>query len=139
MGNYDLPNTAALLIALGTKNVDGMKAYASTLKLTLITTEACQSNLTAFIKQNGNYNGARSAEQVASDAYQATLPPVYDWVLGVSNMLATRFGTRWNTQWAQAGFINHTTGIPRRSRIGWRSPWRLRISSQITRNTKCRT
>lgn len=24
----------------------------------------------------------------------------------------SRFGTRWNTQWAQAGFINHTTAIP---------------------------
>lgn len=33
-------------------------------------------------------------------------------MLGVSNTLATKFGTRWNTEWAQAGFINHTTAIP---------------------------
>ena len=31
---------------------------------------------------------------------------------GVSNTLATHWGTRWNTQWAQAGFINNTTAIP---------------------------
>lgn len=27
-------------------------------------------------------------------------------------MLASRFGTRWNTSWAQAGFIDATTAIP---------------------------
>jgi hypothetical protein len=33
---------------------------------------------------------------------------------GVSNTLATRFGTRWSTEWAQAGFIDRSTGIPAR-------------------------
>src|SRR5438270_3937826 len=112
MGNYDLPTLALLLIALGTKNVAGMIAYAQLLGIKLITTAQCEANLAAFVEQNKLYNAARSAEQTASDAYQATLDPIYDWVLGVSNTLATIFGTRWNTQWAQAGFINHTTAIP---------------------------
>ena len=37
---------------------------------------------------------------------------LYEWLLGVSNVLATRFGTRWTTAWAQAGFVNHSTRIP---------------------------
>ena len=30
----------------------------------------------------------------------------------MSNTLASRFGTRWSTAWAQAGFVNHSTGVP---------------------------
>lgn len=112
MGNYQLPKTSAGLINLGTDNVSGMQAYATTLGIKLITTAQCQANLTAFVQQDGLYNAARSADQAASDAYQATLGPIYEWVLGVSNTLATKFGTRWNTEWAQAGFTNHTTAIP---------------------------
>ncbi len=32
----------------------------------------------------------------------------------MSNLLATLCGTRWSTAWAQAGFINRSTGIPTR-------------------------
>lgn len=110
--NYDLPTIATLLIALATKNVAGMKAYAVALAIKLITLAECEANLAAFVLQNGLYNAARSTEQNASDAYQATLPPIYDWLLGVSNSLATRLGTRWSTLWAQAGFINHSTAVP---------------------------
>ena len=71
-----------------------------------------QANLTAFSTQDGAFNAARSARQTASDGYGTALAAVYDWLMGVSNTLATHWGTRWNTQWAQAGFINNTTAIP---------------------------
>ena len=92
--------------------VVGMTQFSTVLKLTLITTAQMQTNLTAFANQDAAFNAARSAQQTASDAYQPALAAVYDWLLGVSNTLATRFGTRWSREWAQAGFINNTTAIP---------------------------
>lgn len=107
-----IPNTSAGLIKLGQFNVSGMQAYATTLDIKLITTAQCEANLADFIAKDGTYNAARAAQQTASDSHQAALAPIYPWVLGVSNTLATRFGTRWNTEWAQAGFTNYTTAIP---------------------------
>jgi hypothetical protein len=92
--------------------VQGMTEYSAPLGLSLISTAQMQTNLSAFITQDGAFNAARSARQTASDAWTAAQGNIYDWLLGVSNMLATHFGTRWNTQWAQAGFINNTTAIP---------------------------
>lgn len=112
MGNYNLPTNSGQLIGLGNKMVVGMTQFSTVLKLTLITTAQMQTNLTAFASQDAAFNTARSAQQTASDAYQPTLAAVYDWLLGVSNTLATRFGTRWSREWAQAGFTNNTTAIP---------------------------
>ena len=61
---------------------------------------------------DANFNAARSARLAASESFQAAADVVYEWLLAVSNVLASRFGTRWSTAWAQAGFINHSTGIP---------------------------
>ncbi len=90
----------------------GMTEFSTVLKLTLIPTAQMQANLTAFANQDAAFNAARSAQQTASDAYQPALAAVYEWLLGVSNTLATRFGTRWSREWAQAGFNNNTTAIP---------------------------
>src|SRR2546430_1253110 len=109
MGNYNLPTIPAQLIGLRTKMVEGMTALSAELKLTLISTQQMQANLSAFITQDGAFNAARSAKQTASDGWTAAQGSIYDWLLGVSNMLATHFGTRWNTQWARAGFTNNST------------------------------
>jgi hypothetical protein len=92
--------------------VQGMEELSVPLGLTLISTAQMQTNLSAFITQDGAFNAARSAQQTASDAWATAQAAIYAWLLGVSNTLATHFGTRWNTQWAQAGFINNTTAIP---------------------------
>ena len=39
---------------------------------------------------------------------------IYGWLLSCTNVLANSFGTKWNTQWAQAGFTNLSTGVPSR-------------------------
>lgn len=112
MGNYTLPTNSAQLIGLATKNVAGMQALATPLKLTLITTAQMEANLAAFTAQDTAYNAARSARQNASDGFTAAMAAVYPWELAVRSILAARFGTRWNTQWAQAGFTNPSTAIP---------------------------
>lgn len=113
MGNYNFPSTSAQLIALATSMEHGMQALATPLGLTLITTAQMQANLTAFISADAAFNAGRSTKQAASDAYQGALAANFTWLGSVKNMLVSRWGSGWSTRWAQAGFVNHSTAIPR--------------------------
>ena len=114
MATNILPTNSAQIIGLANKMHAGVVQLGAAIPITMVTAAQIQADLNAFITVDTDFNAARSARQAASDAYQAAEGVVYGWLLGVSNMLATRFGTRWSTAWAQAGFVNHTTGIPKR-------------------------
>ncbi len=114
MANNHLPTNSAQLIGLGQKMYSGTVQFGAAIPITMITAAQLQTDLEAFITQEAEFNAARSARLAASLTFQETMAPVYEWLLGVSNTLATRFGTRWSTEWAQAGFINRSTGIPTR-------------------------
>jgi hypothetical protein len=73
-----------------------------------------QTNLDAFITADDGFNASRSSANAASALYQAALDAVYVWLLAARNVLVPKFGTRWSTAWAQAGFINPSTAVPRR-------------------------
>ena len=112
MGNYTFPTNSAQLIALATNMEQGMAALAVPLGLTLISTAQMQANLSVFVSADAAFNAGRSSRQTASDSYQAALADNFVWLGSVKNMLVSRWGTGWSTQWAQAGFINNSTAIP---------------------------
>ena len=112
MKTDSIPANPGQLILLGEKMQVGVTKYGQTLPIVLVTANQVGTDTAAFATADGAFNAGRSAVQTASNAHQATLEPLYDWLLAVSNMLASRYGTRWNTEWAQAGFINHSTAIP---------------------------
>lgn len=112
MKSNQLPPTSGQLILLGEKMQEGVTALRTKIPITLVTATQVGTDTSAFATADSAFGAGRSAQQEASDAYQVTTGPLYDWLLSVSNMLASRFGTRWNTAWAQAGFVNHSTGIP---------------------------
>jgi hypothetical protein len=112
MASNTLPTNSGLLIGLAENMISGINAIGAQVPVTMVTVANMQSALDAFIAADGAFNAARSARQSASDAYQAAIGALYPWLLSVSNVLASYFGTRWNTQWAQAGFINNSTAIP---------------------------
>lgn len=112
MATNSLPTNSAQLIGLGQKMQTGIVQLGEAIPITMLTEAELQSGLGAFVAAEGDFNAARSARQAASESYQAATGAVYDWLLAVSNMLATLFGMRRTTAWAQAGFINHSTGIP---------------------------
>ena len=114
MANNILPTNSAQLIGLAQKMQTGIVQVGAGVPVTMVTAAQLQTELDAFIAVDANFNAARSARLAVSDAYQTATEAVYEWVLAVSNVLASRFGTRWSTAWAQAGFINHSTGIPKR-------------------------
>ena len=112
--SYTLPTNAGLLLGLGNKMHVGLVELGQTLGLTQITPAAFQTILNAFSNADNTFNAARSARQVASDTYQAALAVLDEWLLTTKNVLAGRFGPRWSTAWAQSGFTNHSTAIPRK-------------------------
>ena len=114
MANNDIPTNSAQLIGLAQKIHTGIVELGLEIPITMVTAAEVQTDLNAFIAADGNFNAARSARLAASDVFQGRMVTLYEWLLGVSNVLLTRFGTRWSSAWAQAGFINHSTGIPAR-------------------------
>ena len=114
MATNSLPTNSAQLIGLGQKMHTGIVQLGTAVPITMLTAAQMQSALDAFVTGDTDFNAARSARLAASEAFQAAGGKVYDWLLAVSNLLATLYGTRWSTAWAQAGFINRSTGIPTR-------------------------
>lgn len=110
--NNNLPTNAAQLVGLGFKMYTGIVQLGAAIPITMVTAAEMQTDVDAFSGLEADFNAARSARLKASLTFQDAMGPVYEWLLGVSNTLATRFGTRWSTEWAQAGFINNSTAIP---------------------------
>jgi hypothetical protein len=70
--------------------------------------------LTAFVNADSGFNAARSARQAASDSQTGALTTLFDWLTTARNVLAGRFGNRWSTEWAQAGFTTPSVALPTR-------------------------
>ena len=132
MARNDIPTNSAQLIGLGQKNYDGILKVGASVPVTMVTAAQLLAELNAFIAADGDFNAGRSARQDASGLFQTKMEAVYDWLLAVSNMLATPFGTRWSTAWAQAGFINNSTAIP--SKIEERLGLALSLVTFFTKN-----
>ena len=112
--NYPLPTNAGQLLGLANKMEGGLTELGLGLGITQITPSAFQTYITGFENADNAFNAGRSARQADSDAYQSALAAMDEWLAVTKNVLAARFGIRWSTAWAQAGFVNNTTQLPRR-------------------------
>ena len=110
--SYPLPTNAGQLLGLANKMEGGLTELGQKLGITQITAAGFQTYITAFENADNAFNAGRSARQADSDAYQSDLAAMDDWLTVTKNVLVARFGIRWSTAWAQAGFINNTTQIP---------------------------
>lgn len=132
MASNIIPTSASEIIGLGTKMDQGLITYGTALKITQITAAQFEGELAAFIAANNGFNAARSARQSASDLFKPADEALSDWLQVTRNVLAARFGSRWSTEWAQAGFINSTTRVP--TRIEGRLALALALFAFLTAN-----
>ena len=95
--------------------LSGLNLLGTTLKITQITPAEFQAYLSAYINADNDFNAGRSSQQEASDVSQAAIAAIGEWLGVVRSVLTGSFGIRWNTMWAQAGFINNSTAVPRNS------------------------
>lgn len=112
MASNSLPTNSAQLIGLARKMHGGIVKLGAAIPVTMVTAAQMQTDLDAFIHAETDFNAARSARLEVSRVFQGEMEQVYAWLLAVSNTLASRFGTKWSAAWAQAGFVNGSTGIP---------------------------
>ena len=132
MSKNSIPTNTGQFIGLANKMLAGLTSLGSTLAITQITPAALQALLSAFIATDGDFNAARSAKQAASTGFQAAEEALSAWLAMVRNVLAARFGGRWSTEWAQAGFTDATTSVPKR--IEDRLALTLRLAGFFTAN-----
>jgi hypothetical protein len=132
MARNDIPRSPNQIIGLGTKMHTGLVDYGTQLRITQITPVDFQSELDDFIDGYNKFNTARSAQQTASNAFTAADLALTDWEGVTRNILAGRFGNRWSTMWAQAGFISPSTAVPKR--IQQRLGLALSLKSFFTAN-----
>ena len=114
MASNTLPTNAGQIIGLGTNMLAGLNSLGLELGITQITPAGFETKLNAFITCEGDFNACRSAKQAALNTWTTATGAVYDWLIVVRTVLAGRFGNRWSTEWAQAGFINSSSAIPDR-------------------------
>ena len=114
MGSNTVPTTAGALIQLGKEALAGLTSLGAALKITILTPAQLQADLHAFTSADNAYNEGRSTQQTASDAFHAADEAIVSWLGDVRKVLAAHFGNHWNTQWAQAGYVNRTTAAPRK-------------------------
>src|SRR4051794_16881690 len=112
VGSNPTPRRTGSFIALCVGLQRGLVQLASELNITQITAAQFQAQLAAFLAAQGAFDAARSAKQPTSDAYLPAVAATRDWLMTARNAFIKSFGTRWNTQWAQAGWSNNSTAIP---------------------------
>lgn len=114
MARNDIPRNPSQIIGLANAMHEGLAKYGTELGITQVTPASLQTETDGFVSAYTEFNASRSKRQAASDTYTAAEGAVRDWLAVVRTVLAGRFGNRWSTMWAQAGFINHSTAVPRR-------------------------
>ena len=114
MARNEIPRNPSQVIGLANAMHAGLDKWGTELGITQITPAGLQTETNAFVASYSDFNAARSARQAVSDTFKAAETTLTEWLFVVRTVLAGRFGNRWSTMWAQAGFINPSTAVPRR-------------------------
>lgn len=114
MATNAIPNNPAQIIYLGTNMLAGLTSLGTTLGITQINPGDFQTVLDGYINAENSFDASRSAKQTALDGWKGATGALFDWLLVVRTVLAGRFGNRWSTEWAQAGFTNASSAVPKR-------------------------
>ncbi len=109
-----LPSVIGIFIALCVKMKGGLTALASELGITQITPKQFGQQVDGLKSSQNKFEGSRSAKQAASDEMKPADTAVSDFIMTARNAFIKSFGTRWNTMWAQAGWTDRTTAVPRK-------------------------
>jgi hypothetical protein len=132
MAGNNIPTNTNQLIGLANKMLTGLSGLGTSLGITQITPEAFQADLNAFTTEESSYIATRSSRQADYNRFHSAEKALTDWLQITRNVLAARFGSRWSTAWAQAGFVNASTALP--VRIQSRIALALRLINYFTAN-----
>ncbi len=112
MSRKALEKTAKAIALAAAKMANGIDQVGPSIPVTAITAALMRSNRTAFNTAENEFNKGRKTVSDAYVTYHAADDAVSEWLGTTRSVLAGSFGQRWSTNWAAAGFVNHTTRIP---------------------------
>ena len=112
MSRNVIERTAKAISLASAKMATGIDQVGASVPVTAITALQMRSNRTAFNTAENAFNEGRKAVSGAYVIFHSADDAVAEWLGTTRSVLAGSFGQRWSTQWAAAGFVNHTTRIP---------------------------
>ena len=113
MASNAIPQNAGDLTKLCTKNISGLEALGQSLEITQVTAISLQARLTAFTSTNTDFNNARKVRQNALSACTAANQEIEAWLTKARSVLVPYLGNAWSAAWAEAGFTDNSTAVPR--------------------------
>lgn len=127
-----VPSNRGLISGLAVKMLAGLQLLGELLGITQITAADFEAKLDAFNDAVSDFDAKRSANKAAYTVFHTQLQALGTWLQATRNILAGRFGNRWSTLWAQAGFSSNSTALP--SRVQDKIALALRLATFLTNN-----
>ncbi len=111
--SIERPRTDAEIYVSATKGYNGLLADGSGVPVTMVTATQMLTSRDAFKNAGTNYNSARNARGAAYKVFEPAMQALYTWLVTVRAVLARRLGPRWTEAWAEPGFLQPSTRVPR--------------------------
>ncbi len=106
------PTNDGKILNLANKNHSGIVKYGAAIPLTLVDAVLFLAAITAMKNTTDNFNACRQDVRNAYQVYDPAIAALADWLAKARRSLVGIFGTKWSADWAAAGFVNNTTGVP---------------------------
>jgi hypothetical protein len=112
MSQKAIAKTAKAIAVAAAKMATGIDQVGASIPVTAITAAVMRSNRTAFNTAETDFNAGRKGVSDAYEIFHEAEGALTAWLGTTRSVFAGSFGQRWSTQWAAAGFVNHSTRVP---------------------------
>lgn len=112
MADNTLPKPISELLSLGALCQSGITTKGADIGLLQWTTANFSPLVTALQSQQNTFDDKRTLTLMAFDALHTRQDAMRTFLLTGRKMLSVSWGEQWTTEWAQAGWDNHTTAVP---------------------------
>ena len=100
------------LIALATKNYNGIVKYGSAIPVTMVTAPQMLAAKTALQNSAADFQEKRDDLQQSYNLFHPGMDDLTNWLVTVRSVFGRILGETWSAAWAAAGFINNSTAVP---------------------------
>ena len=112
MAQNNLPPKPGALVVLAGKCRAGLVKYETPLNITQITAASLGTDTQALSDAMSAFNTARVNRTNAHKTLSAASNAARDFLGDARRLLAIQWGEAWSTQWAEAGWTDHSTAVP---------------------------
>ncbi len=112
MARNPLPESFSRLSTLATDMIDGCTKIGTATGIVQNTAIVLQTALDTASASETTFQSARTAKGTATTAHTTADSNIKSFVSTAKRILIPRIGAAWNTDWAEAGFVNNTIETP---------------------------